>query len=86
MMITMSIRLRFAGLGEAGVGTDVNLCSELVSVLAMMLLLKQLNSEQFLMPRSNQGCGLACWLPNNKYPPLLFVLFQEEGGGGSTFL
>ena len=58
MMITMSIRLRFAGLGEAGVGTDVNLCSELVSVLAMMLLLKQLNSEQFLMPRSNQGCGL----------------------------
>ena len=67
MMITMSIRLRFAGLGEAGVGTDVNLCSELVSVLAMMLLLKQLNSEQFLMPRSNQGCGLLTALEELMY-------------------
>ena len=67
MMITMSIRLRFAGLGEAGVGTDVNVCSESISVLAMMLLPKQLNWEHFLVPRSTQCCMLLTALEELTY-------------------
>ena len=33
MMITMSSRFPLAGLGGAGVGTDVNVCLELINVL-----------------------------------------------------
>ena len=57
----------FAGLGEAGVGADVNVCSETISALAMMLLPKQLNSEHFLVPRSNQGCVLLTALEESTY-------------------
>ena len=57
----------FAGLGEAGVRTDVNVCLELISVLTMMLLPKQLNYEHSLMPHRNQDCGLLTALEELTY-------------------
>ena len=58
-MITMSIRLCLQAWVRPRSGMMLfNVCSESISVLTMMLLPKQLKPEHFLMPRSNQGCGL----------------------------
>ena len=59
MMVMITMSIRFAGLGEGGVRTDVNGCLTFIKVLALMFLRKQLNELQtFPDVSSNQDCGL----------------------------